>query len=160
MAKVEWAVRQLTANLLRVTRGAGNAWEIGKQAQGLIEALIEYREVTGAYPSSYEITDALAIWRKQADLESISDDRFDEISAEEAIIRGALRIVAARLLGQRLQEAAGDSEMSEGLRRRDALLAKWRRELAASAKTAAKGKARRKITRSRRPRTRVKKPKG
>jgi hypothetical protein len=37
------SLRELTANLLRATRGAGRAWEIGRQAQALIESLIEYR---------------------------------------------------------------------------------------------------------------------
>jgi hypothetical protein len=32
MNKASWALRELTANLLRVTRGAGKPYEIGRQA--------------------------------------------------------------------------------------------------------------------------------
>ena len=114
-ADVDNALRELTANLLRATRGAGRAWEIGRQAQALIDSLIEYRQVVGAYPSTDEITDALEIWRNQDDLKNLSDEHYEQASAEQAVIRGALRIVAARLLDQGLQGAAGESEMYRGL---------------------------------------------
>jgi hypothetical protein len=61
MAEVYWALRELTANLLRVTRGAGSAGEIARQAQAPLDGLIKYREAVGIYPSLYELADALAI---------------------------------------------------------------------------------------------------
>jgi hypothetical protein len=51
MEEVERTLRELTANLMRVTRGAGRPFQIGQQAQGLVEALIAYRDATGLYPS-------------------------------------------------------------------------------------------------------------
>ena len=132
-ADVYKALRELTANLLRATRGAGRAWEIGRQAQALIESLIEYREVVGAYPLTEEITDALAIWRNQDDLENLSDEHYEQASAKQAVIRGALRIVAARLLDQGLQGAAGESEMYRGLGRLEAIRTERRNQGAPTA---------------------------
>jgi hypothetical protein len=120
-ADVDNSLRELTANLLRAARGAGRAWKIGRQAQALIDSLIKYRQVVGAYPSTDEIIDALEIWRNQDDLKNLSDEHYEQASAEQAVIRGALRIVAARLLDQRLQGAAGESEMYRGLGRLEAI---------------------------------------
>ena len=43
MDKVRWALRDLAANLMVITRGAGKPWEIGRQAQQLVNELLAYR---------------------------------------------------------------------------------------------------------------------
>jgi hypothetical protein len=45
------------------------------------------------------------------------DGTFDKMYAEGAIQRGALQIVASKLLDQVMQVRAGESEMHEGIRR-------------------------------------------
>jgi hypothetical protein len=146
MAPVDWALRDLTANLMRITRGAGRPYEIGRQAQALVDALIEFRDATGVYPSPDEISDTLAIGRGPEDLEKISDDHLDEIFAERAIIRGCLRIVASRLLDQRLQVSAGESEMYGGIKRLEDIRAAQRKKWATAARTAAKADVGRKAS--------------
>jgi hypothetical protein len=39
-----------------------------------------------------------------------------EKNARQAILRGAMQVVASRLFGQRMQEVAGDREMHNGIR--------------------------------------------
>jgi hypothetical protein len=159
MAPVDWALRDLTANLMRVTRGAGRPNQIGRQAQALVDAMIEFRDATGVHPSPDEISDALAIGRGPEDLEKISDDHFDEIFAERAIIRGCLRIVASRLLDQGSQVSAGESEMYGSIKRLEDIWAAQRKKRAQAEQTTAKTNVGRKVAKSRPPKTRRKKPK-
>jgi hypothetical protein len=63
VAKVEPILRDLTANLMRVARGAGKPYEVGRQTQALIDAMIKYRDATGHFPSSYELTNAVTAER-------------------------------------------------------------------------------------------------
>lgn len=108
-------LRDLAANMLRVIRGAGKPWEIGGQAQAVIESMIEYREVVGHFPSSEEVASALDIerdpeWMARASAET---RHFDD--AQQTVIHGALQIAASRLLGQNTQEAAGRHELFGGV---------------------------------------------
>jgi hypothetical protein len=64
----------LTANLLRVTRGAGKLEEIGRQAQSLIEAIIEYRDAAGQMPFLDELTNSLSAERDRDFIEGLSDE--------------------------------------------------------------------------------------
>ena len=114
MAKVGWALRDLTANLIRVTRGAGRPWEIGRQAQALVEACAEYRDAVGPLPSR-ELSNALTAEKDREFVEGMSGDHFARYHAEQSIILGALQIVASRLVGQNTQEVAGDHQMFMGL---------------------------------------------
>jgi hypothetical protein len=109
------ALVQLTANLLRVTRGAGRPGAIIPMAMEFIEACAEYRNAAGLNPAPEYLAEAL-MW--QRDFEYIM--RFDEfnqahIEADEKMARGALQIVASRLLGQNTQESAGHNELYQGM---------------------------------------------
>jgi hypothetical protein len=100
--------------MLRVIRGAGRPWEIGSQAQALIESMAEYHGMVGRFPSSEEVASALNIerdpeWMARA---STKDRLFDD--AKQTVIHGALQIAASRLLGQNTQEAAGRQEFFSG----------------------------------------------
>jgi hypothetical protein len=49
LAAVEWALRDLAANILRVVRGAGKPYDLGRQAVEFANALVAYREAAGVY---------------------------------------------------------------------------------------------------------------
>jgi hypothetical protein len=106
---VRRALRDLTANLLRVTRGAGQPGLIGRQAITLLDALAECQRETGFLP---DLGGFLTEPVMRLDFDS-SDRRV----AQTEIIGGALQIAASRLLGQLTQERRGEQELRDGLRR-------------------------------------------
>jgi hypothetical protein len=114
------ALRELTANLLRVTRGAGRDYEIPTQAIALIEALQEYvKQRPNHLPNlGGFLTEGLG---------EIDFDTPRPVAAKYDITRGVLQIVASRLLGQDLQERHGEKELNDGLRRWDEAIAEVRR---------------------------------
>jgi hypothetical protein len=57
--QIEWPLRDLLSNLLRVTRGAGKPHLIGEQAASLVLAFQDYRKVVGLWPASDEIARTL-----------------------------------------------------------------------------------------------------
>jgi hypothetical protein len=60
------------------------------------------------------------------------DGTFDKMYAEGAIQRGALQIVASKLLDQVMQVRAGESEMHEGIRRLTAARERHRKFVSAN----------------------------
>jgi hypothetical protein len=113
--RVGWKLRELTANLLRITRGAGKPEEIMRQMNGLTAAIQSFWEAVGLSPYADEFSRALDV---SNDLETKRhwrpEDRYRD-DAEERIIRGVLQIVASRLVHQRAQETIGRSEMYDGI---------------------------------------------
>lgn len=124
---LSYPLRNLAANLMRIARGAGKPYEVGKQAVEVIDAFQEYRQVTGCDPSSDEIAEAVRF-------EHLSDNfGFDPITdSMDTIASGALQVAASRLLGQATQEAAGRDEIMRGLARREAHFGAQRAEVLAS----------------------------
>lgn len=123
------ALRDLTANLLRVVRGSGHPYRIGQQVPALIAALTGYRDATGHWPRAEDVTEMLSIdrsreWRRQ----HVPDSALDRFCAEEQIISGALQQAASRLVDQRTQERAGGSEMHDGIRNLEAARENGRKE--------------------------------
>ena len=45
--RVAWALRNLTANLLRIVRGAGKPYDVMRQIDAFVEAVISYEEAVG-----------------------------------------------------------------------------------------------------------------
>ncbi|MGJ5075519.1 hypothetical protein [Bradyrhizobium oligotrophicum] len=128
-SRFSWAIRDCAANMLRIIRGAGKPYELLAQMQEAINAAVEFRDVHGHLPSDV-IADVLKIEDRMAQdrlrLEDGSLDRaaydrswengyFDRLNAEEQIYRGALRAIAAQLLGQNLQQIAGEREFDDGV---------------------------------------------
>jgi len=101
----------LTANLMRVTRGAGSPYFIYSQAYELLQALQEHRTANNntGLPSHF-YTNALNFKTK-------FDQASDSSMTLEGIANGSLRFVAAKLLGQDLQKAHGKQEMLENAAR-------------------------------------------
>jgi hypothetical protein len=115
MQSVENRLRDLAANILRTVRGAGKPHAILSDAQALIDAALSYREEAGNFPASEEIGKALDIDTPGERLDQLSPEAEAIVTARETIVHGALQVAASRLLEQRPQEAAGDTEMHEGV---------------------------------------------
>jgi hypothetical protein len=109
---IEWPLRELAANLIRVVRGAGKSYEIVGQCVAVIEAFQKYREKVGYLPSSWEMDQALSI--HQDDEKAIYDEAWEREDAVETMVCGALQIAASRLVDQRTQEHRGRSELMDG----------------------------------------------
>ncbi len=52
-ARIRWPMKELAANLIRVTRGAGRVYDLPRQMVDVLEAMEAYRDVAGCYPSDY-----------------------------------------------------------------------------------------------------------
>jgi hypothetical protein len=104
--EVEWALRDLTANLLRVTRGAGRGHDIWEQALRFLQSCKAYHDQVGVSPDH----------RFSQMLNAPKFDATDGERAHHKIICGALQITASRLLGQLMPERAGEQELEEGIR--------------------------------------------
>ena len=89
-AEVGAALREMTANLMLVTRGGGKAHHIARDAGVFVAALRDYHDLTGRLPSPEELSASLTVFLGPA---------IDEAHCD--IIRGALRLTAAQLRGDR-----------------------------------------------------------
>lgn len=132
-AAVSWKLRNLTANLLRVVRGAGKPHEIAEQAGELVLAVAAYQKAFGHWPPSWELSEMLSIDQPQEGLARLEGHEWSRAHAEHTIVRGALQIAASRLIGQSTQERAGESEMLDGVRSLEAAREEMRREFASRA---------------------------
>ncbi|RWM94615.1 MAG: hypothetical protein EOR86_15575 [Mesorhizobium sp.] len=112
--EIEWPLRDLASNIIRVVRGAGKSYEIVGQCVAVIKAYQQYRETIGCLPDSWEIDRILSIQPAGADGEQYGE-RWEREHARETIVRGSLQIAASRLAGQNTQEQRGRSEMMSGV---------------------------------------------
>jgi hypothetical protein len=123
---VRKGLREMTANLLRVARGAGRPDLIVAQAIALVGLFAAYRDVAGEDLGPEHMTEALR-------LEHIPDDE-DEIwpdwdRAVREMVNGALQVAAAELLAQQAQAALGRRELFAGYRHIEKLHTKQLRRL-------------------------------
>jgi hypothetical protein len=125
---IEWPLRELAANIIRVVRGAGKSYEIAGQCVAVIEAFQRYREKVGVWPGSSEIDQALSI-RREAENASY-DDVWELEYAHGTIVRGALQVAASRLVGQNTQEQRGRSELMDGVNSIERIREEMRNRLA------------------------------
>ena len=119
LADLEWPLRELAANMLRVVRGAGYPSRLASQMTAVLNAMRDYHAVAGFYPSSDHIADVLSLTRREH-----SDDLQDAV---DKMIGGALQMVASDLVNQRTQESRGRTELFEGLMEAETIRAASRR---------------------------------
>ncbi len=149
-ADMAHAVRILAGNLLRVVRGAGKAYELLPQCLACLEAARAYYDAHSDWPSTHLYSEWLN-WdsaESEVSLDKRSAYAIHREIAESHIARGVLQIIASRLLDERLQEAAGDRELTDGL----ALLERTRREQQAEFRREIREYARRAPTRRKKKR--------
>lgn len=106
---LDWPLRELAANLLRVVRGAGYPARLASQMGDVLAAMKAYHATAGCYPSADEIANVLSLTRRE---EVVSDEM---TYAVDTMISGALQMAASELVGQRTQESRGRSELFVGL---------------------------------------------
>jgi hypothetical protein len=159
-AQVAWTIRELTANLLRITRGAGKPYEVMRQMADLAEAIKGYQAATGLSSSPDEFARALDVSNDQETMQHWSAEDRHRDDAEGRIIRGVLQVVASRLVKQKTQETVGRHDMLDGLRALEDLRAEVRRARARDARqispsaNAAKGHPVKQTAKTGRPRAR------
>jgi hypothetical protein len=108
--KVEWATRELAANMIRVIRGAGRPFHLFDQVLSLYRAIEDAPEGTTVGQIHEALEAALS--------NGIRDDEDSDLhGCVQEIERGALRTVAARLLGQQVQVSAGNRDLWDGFLR-------------------------------------------
>lgn len=139
-------LRELAANIIRVTRGAGRSFELPMQAHAFLDAMARYRDAVGHFPPADRLKRALSIDAPSPEYAPVG--RLEELHAQKTIVRGALQVAASRLLEQGAEEAIGEAEILSGIRQFDEAEAAARRrreaeQEASMAALRAKQKARR-----------------
>ncbi|WP_128925756.1 hypothetical protein [Bradyrhizobium guangxiense] len=166
---ISWAVRECAANLLRIVRGAGKPHELLLQMKKVIDSAVKFQEVHGYWPDDViaaelhlddERQEILERCRagnlSQADIDRWRNDgTLDEMSAEYITFCGALQVIASRMIGQKTQESAGDSEFHRGLRELEEVREGRRRRALQEMRASRAAPARRKTIKKRKlkPRT-------
>jgi hypothetical protein len=129
-SEFSWAIRDCAANVLRIIRGAGKPYELMRQMQKSLSAAVAFQEVHGYWPqdviaNDLRLEDETENYRarvREGTLEQSTFDRwsedgtFERMDAKHTVYRAALQIVASQLIGQNVQETAGDREFHDGLR--------------------------------------------
>lgn len=133
---LNWRLRELAGNLLRMIRGSGGTHLIGIQAKALVDAIVSYHEKVGAYPAAHEIAAPLSIAHEPEVIEGMDEEACEEVHAQQAVIRGALQLAASRLLVQPLQGLRGERDMERGMRRYAEARSEKRRRRMAEVKAA------------------------
>jgi hypothetical protein len=116
MGRVKRTLRELTANIMRVARGAGKPGLIERQAAAFVKALIKYDEITGLSAPPDDLAKVLYTELDAELIEWSTGGNTAQHYAEETVIRGSLQITASRLLNQHLLAQAGKNEMLAGIR--------------------------------------------
>ncbi len=111
---VRQTLRDLAVNLLRVSRGAGASYELIRQVRACDKAFRRYVAERGQGPATDELN-AMLEWRPYGETRGDTGSR----RSETDIVRAGLRIVAAELDGNRAQQAAGERDLREAIRRLD-----------------------------------------
>ena len=139
---VNWRLRDLTANLIRMARGAGKPYEIEEQAIRFVDACVEYREQVGRGVSAEDMQEMLRVRRYLGQDREWTPEQHAWNDGEESMVAGALQMAASRLLGQRTQEVRGHNEMFQGLQIIECEREESRRRWAASHPAVSKGRMR------------------
>ncbi|WP_373413736.1 hypothetical protein [Ensifer aridi] len=141
--QVDYALRELAANIIRVVRGAGKPDDIIDQCNEVLKTAIEYQDKTKRFVHHYSVAAALHLKPERVrDYDSFEGQR--QLALHQ-MIKGSLQVTASRLLGQLTQENRGEREMFEAFRELEHLYQELRKKREAKAKAArAKGAPKRK----------------
>jgi len=129
--ELAWPLRDLTANLLRITRGGGKPHLLAKQFKSCLNVFAAYADAHQALPSAELIFGILnpdetflanRPWiedMRAAARKITNDEDVGQTEREQAMQRirgGALQAAAAMLLDQLTQKSAGEKTIYEGIR--------------------------------------------
>lgn len=108
--ELNWPLRDLAANMIRVARGAGKPAQLYEQMIDVVRTMKAYLDHRHGEHLEADIREALEIATSPPD--NYRDDGWS--SAERRIVRGSLQVAASKLVCQAPQEAAGKNEIMEG----------------------------------------------
>ena len=125
------ALRALAANMLRVTRGAGQSYHLGNQMIACLIAMADYRDIAGCGHSTYDLDqmldpdlahDEYRPWAAdspegRASMEADHSDECEDANRE--VRRASLQIVASMLVNQLPQQKRGETYFSAAIRQRE-----------------------------------------
>jgi hypothetical protein len=132
--KLDHALVELAANLMRVVRGAGRPEAIVDNCACVVTAALSYQDVTKRYPSPNDIASSLRLEHEPiTDYESFWGGKQFAI---RDMISGSLQVAASTLIGQRLQIDQGEKEMDRAFREMERLLEDLRQKRDEEAKAA------------------------
>lgn len=101
---------ELTANLLRVARGAGRPETIIRDCYRVIEASAGYEEAFGKIPNPAEVQNCILYQEERGGSEGAGERGW----AIERMTRGALQYVASKMMRQLPQTRTGEHDMTCG----------------------------------------------
>jgi hypothetical protein len=111
------ALREMTANLLRVMRGTGRPEDVVQHAQAFTACCAAYREIVGRDPAPAALAQALRLSAAPgADTNGDGENWSEWDRAVREMVHGGLQVAAAELLAQHAQAAAGRRELFSGYR--------------------------------------------
>ncbi len=121
------ALRELTANLLRVTRGAGCPDLVIQQTLALCNVFDGYKAAAGRDMPPEQVAAALKLGEIPEDDDEEAWPDWDR--AVRGMVHGAMQVAAAELMAQHAQAAAGRKELFSGYRSIEKLHARQLRRL-------------------------------
>jgi hypothetical protein len=110
---LKFSLVNLTANLIRIVRGAGKPDRLLDDIDGFLGAYKDYCVTVDRVPDGAVLSALLQFTPDQ----NPDDDRLDEVLLENAICRDALQIVASSLVDQRIHREKALGELQDHLRR-------------------------------------------
>lgn len=135
------ALRALAANMLRVIRGAGKAYDLAREMNSCLKAFQAYYDAHNVWPDSFRLQKALDFdpdeySRLKPDMGEAGMEQWQIERAENEVCRAALQVAASKLIEQRLQERQGHNDLYSAIRLLEESRAKRRARYAAEAKPA------------------------
>ena len=120
------SLRGLTANLMRIARGAGRPELVFEQAAALVVLFDAHRELAGEPLPADSVAGALRLAEITEEGEAPWAD-WDR--AVRAMVQGSLQVAAAELMAQHAQASAGRKELFAGYRNIEKLHSRQLRKL-------------------------------
>lgn len=108
---IEWPLRNLAANIMRISRGAGAPYDIGRQCEDVVEAFLAYWNRCGVWPSSEEVSQILSFRESPPPCDPV----FDLERAIDVVTKGALRFAAGRLVDRECRQTMARRNSWKGL---------------------------------------------
>ncbi len=115
--------RELTANLMRISRGAGKPEMVEFQCEDLLNTIREHEEKAGIWSSAKGISRAINISRDY--VPGASDAELLKKEGFEIIMRGALQLAASKLLDQGITLRNAEKQIFNGIH----YIEEWRKEI-------------------------------
>jgi hypothetical protein len=114
------ALQELTGNLLRIVRGAGKPYELDHLAFQYLISHKAFWETSGQWLSDGDMKLALDVYRRPEGGASPDPSVWvsfeSECSVEDAV-QASLQLAASRILGDKLRERRGESDLTDAMMR-------------------------------------------